>query len=140
MFLKVITTVSAYIKLLDPTPATKWVNWTKVGQIWAKFGPNWIGVPILIITLKTLPVSLVLPRAQLLSRTKPTLGVFWVKCCKKLILVHLKSSKDWHYVSGALRVLMTLKIYSELKSRVSEVKNRGDIFHSIFASVKVPDL
>ena len=34
--LKISTTVSAYIKLLDPTPATKWVNWTKLGQIWAK--------------------------------------------------------------------------------------------------------
>jgi hypothetical protein len=51
-FLKVITTLSAYIKLLEPTPVTKWVNWTKLGQIWAKFGPNWpnwIGVPISII-------------------------------------------------------------------------------------------
>jgi hypothetical protein len=48
-FLKVITTVSAYIKLLEPTPVTKWVNWTKLGHFWAKFWPNWIGVPILIV-------------------------------------------------------------------------------------------
>ena len=30
-FLKVITTVSAYMKLLEPTPVTKWVKWTKFG-------------------------------------------------------------------------------------------------------------
>ena len=39
-FLKVITTVSAYMKLLEPTPVTKWVKWTKLCQIWARFGPN----------------------------------------------------------------------------------------------------
>ena len=33
MFLKVITTVSAHLKLLEPTPLTKWAKWTK-------FGPN----------------------------------------------------------------------------------------------------
>ena len=30
-------------------------------------------------------------------------------------LVHLKTSKDWHYVSGALRVLRTLKNILRLK-------------------------
>ena len=30
-FLKVITTVSAYMKLLEPAPVTKWVKWTKFG-------------------------------------------------------------------------------------------------------------
>ena len=30
------STISAYIKLLDPTQVTKWVKWTKLGQIWAK--------------------------------------------------------------------------------------------------------
>ena len=40
-FLKIITTVSAYVKLLEPTPVTKWVKWTKLGQIWVKFEPNW---------------------------------------------------------------------------------------------------
>jgi hypothetical protein len=39
-FLKVITTLSAYIKLLEPTPVTKWVNWTKLGQNWAKSAQN----------------------------------------------------------------------------------------------------
>ena len=43
MLLKIITTVSAYIKLLEPTPVTKWFIWTKVrsnlGHIWAIFGP-----------------------------------------------------------------------------------------------------
>ena len=64
-FLKVITTVSAYIKLLEPTPVTKCVNWTKfgpnLGQIWAKFGPNrpnWIGVPILIVDTCTYGINL----------------------------------------------------------------------------------
>ena len=35
-FLKVITTVSAYMKLLEPTPVTKWVKWTKFGPQLAK--------------------------------------------------------------------------------------------------------
>ena len=43
-FLKVITTDSAQIKLLEPTPVTKWVKWTKIGpklgQNWGKIGPK----------------------------------------------------------------------------------------------------
>ena len=35
-FLKVITTVSAYMKLLEPTPVTNWVKWTKFGPQLAK--------------------------------------------------------------------------------------------------------
>ena len=56
MPLKIITTVSAYIKLLELTPVPNWVKWTKVGsnlgQIrpnFAKKNANWIGVPILIV-------------------------------------------------------------------------------------------
>jgi hypothetical protein len=32
MLLKVITTISAYIKLLEPTLVTKWVKWAKLAQ------------------------------------------------------------------------------------------------------------
>ena len=35
-------------------------------------------------------------------------------------LVHLKTCKDWHYVSGALGVLMTQNIES-LKSKIAEI-------------------
>ena len=58
-FLKVITTVSAYIKLLEPTPMTKWAkfgptraNLGQLGPSRAKIGPkelNVIGVPIVIV-------------------------------------------------------------------------------------------
>ena len=41
MFLKVITPLSAYIKLLEPAPVTKWVKWTKLVKCLAKIGPNW---------------------------------------------------------------------------------------------------
>ena len=58
MPLKIITTVSAYIKLLELTPVPNWVKWTKVGsnlgQIqpehnWAKIVPNLIRVPMVIV-------------------------------------------------------------------------------------------
>ena len=42
VFLKIITTVRAYIKLLEPTPVTMDQNWVKVrpnlGQIWTILG------------------------------------------------------------------------------------------------------
>ena len=133
---------------------TKWVKWTKLGQKRAKFGPNWIGVPILIeetCTFVLFLVFLIFPATQmcvsqvqhlhdhatclclwhlnrgnllipqvqvyfphlqfgsLLSKLAvvgwfgPNLAQIWPN------LVHLKTSKDWHYVSGAMRVLMTLK-------------------------------
>ena len=43
-FLKVITTASTYIKLVEPTPVTKWVKWTKFGQ---NLDKNWPKQPIL---------------------------------------------------------------------------------------------
>ena len=49
MLLKIFTTVSAYIKLLEPTPVTKWVIWTKVGSnlghIWVKSVQNYQNQP-----------------------------------------------------------------------------------------------
>ena len=44
-----------------------------------------------------------LSKLAVVGRFGPNLAQIWPN------LVHLKTSKDWHYVSGALRVLRTLK-------------------------------
>ena len=50
-----------------------------------------------------------LSKLAVVGRFGPNLAQIWPN------LVHLKTSKDWHYVSDALRVLMTLKNILRLK-------------------------
>jgi hypothetical protein len=50
-----------------------------------------------------------LSKLAVVGRFGPNLAQIWPN------LVHLKTCKGWHYVSGALGVLMTLKIMLKLK-------------------------
>ena len=50
-----------------------------------------------------------LSKLAVLGRFGPSLTQIWPN------LIHLKTCKDWHYVSGALGVLMTLKNMLRLK-------------------------
>ena len=59
-------------------------------------------------------------KLAVVGRFDPNLAQIWPN------LVHLKTSKDWHYVIGALRVLMTLKNIlrlkiQSLKSKIAEI-------------------